>query len=149
MAKFIANKHAPHLIEAYSAGAFPKGTPHPLALQVLKNSFGIDASEARSKSLEEFKDVTFDFVITLCDKAHENCPVWPGRPVVAHWGSPDPVEFQGTEEERLRAFWRVAHQIKRRIELFTSLPFQSLDQLRLEAAAKKIGEKEKITLAHD
>ena len=148
-AEFIAKKNAPHLLEAYSAGASPKEAPHPLALEVLKDSFGINPSEARSKSWEEFKDVKFDFVITLCDKAKENCPVWPGSPVVAHWGSPDPVECDGTLEERTHAFWQVAHQIKRRIELFTSLPFQSLDQLRIEAATREIGQKESLTLTHD
>ena len=134
-------------MEAYSAGSSPKGSPHPLAIRTLKDSFRIDPSEARSKSWEEFKDVEFDFVISLCDKARESCPVWPGRPVIAHWGSPDPVEIQGTEEEKLNAFWQVAHQIKRRIEIFTSLPFKSLDSLRLEAATKEIGHKEQITLA--
>ena len=113
-----------------------------MALRVLKESFAIDSSEARSKSLEEFRDTEFDFVITVCDKAKENCPIWPGRPVIAHWGSPDPVAFEGTEEERLHHFWQVAQQIKRRIDLFTSLPFESLDQIRLEAATREIGLKE-------
>jgi arsenate reductase len=141
-AEFIAKKNAGHILEAYSAGSAPKAAPHPLAIQTLKESFGIDPTEARSKSWEEFKNVEFDFVITVCDKARESCPVWPGRPVIAHWGSPDPVEFQGTDEEKLNAFWQVAHQIKRRIELFTYLPFQSLDQIRLEAATKEIGKQE-------
>lgn len=113
-----------------------------MALRVLKESFAIDSSDARSKSLEEFRDTEFDFVITVCDKAKENCPIWPGRPVIAHWGSPDPVAFEGTEEERRNHFWQVAQQIKRRIDLFTSLPFESLDKLRLEAATREIGLKE-------
>ncbi len=142
LAEYIANKSASHILEAYSAGSHPKGVPHPMALRVLKESFSIDSKDARSKSLEKFKETEFDFVITVCDKAKENCPIWPGRPVIAHWGSPDPVTFEGTEEERLHHFWQVAQQIKRRIELFTSLPFESLDQLRLETATRGIGLKE-------
>lgn len=142
MAEYIANKQASHRLEAYSAGASPKGAPHPMAIKVLRESFAIDATNARSKSWEEFKDVKFDFVITVCDKAKESCPVWPGQPVIAHWGSPDPVEFEGSDEERQRHFWQVAQQIQRRIELFTSLPFESLDKLRLESATKEIGLKE-------
>ena len=142
LAEYIANKSASHILEAYSAGSHPKGLPHPMALRVLKESFAIDTTKARSKSLDEFKETEFDFVITVCDKARENCPIWTGRPVIAHWGSPDPVTFEGTEEERFHHFWQVAQQIKRRIDLFTSLPFESLDQLRLEAATREIGLKE-------
>ena len=142
LAEYIANRSASHILEAYSAGSHPKASPHPMALRVLNESFGIDTAQARSKSLDEFKKTEFDFVITVCDKAKENCPIWPGRPVIAHWGSPDPVNFEGTEEEQMNHFWQVAQQIKRRIELFTSLPFTSLDQLRLEAATREIGLKE-------
>ncbi len=142
LAEYIANKSSSHILKAYSAGSHPKGAPHPMALQVLKEYFSIDPSDARSKSLDEFKETEFDFVITVCDKAKENCPIWPGRPVIAHWGSPDPVIFEGNEKEKLHHFWQVAQQVKRRIELFTSLPFESLDQLRLEAATREIGLKE-------
>jgi arsenate reductase len=145
-AEFIANKEAGHILEAYSAGSKPKGVPHPLALRILQEAFSIDTSEARSKSLDEFKNTEFDFVITLCDKAKETCPVWPGHPVLAHWGSPDPDGFEGTEEEKLNAFWKVAQQIKLRINLLTSLPFDTLDQLRLESATREIGLKEQISL---
>lgn len=126
--------------EAYSAGAKPTGTVNPLALWVLKDRYDIDASGARSKSWDEFKGVEFDFVITVCDNARESCPVFPGHPVVAHWGSPDPAEFQGTEREKQWLFVQVASQIARRIELFNALPDNQLDQLRVQ----RIGEQAKI-----
>ena len=83
-----------------------------------------------------------DFVITLCDSARESCPVWPGQPVTAHWGSPDPAAVEGTEAEQELVFWKVAQQIRRRLELFLSLPFEKLDALRLETATREIGLKE-------
>src|SRR4029077_18291122 len=104
----------------------------------------IDASDAYSKSWEEFKDAQFDFVITLCDNAKESCPVWPGQPIVAHWSSPDPAAVEGSNAEKRRAFWQVAQQIKRRLELLSSLPFEKLDALRLQAANKEIRLREKL-----
>jgi arsenate reductase (thioredoxin) len=118
-----------------------------LARKVLREDFKIDASDAYSKSWDEFKDVPFDFVITLCDNAKETCPVWPGQPILAHWSSPDPAAVEGSEANKLRAFWQVAQQIKRRLELLASLPFEKLDVLRLEAATKEIGIREKIRLS--
>lgn len=126
--------------EVFSAGAKPTGTVNPLALWVLKDKYDIDASDARSKSWDEFRDVNFDFVITVCDHAKETCPVWPGHPVVAHWGSPDPADFEGTEKEKKWQFVQVASQIARRIELFCALPDSQLDQLRV----RHIGEEAKI-----
>jgi arsenate reductase (thioredoxin) len=106
----------------------------------------MDASDAYSKSWQEFNDAQFDFVITLCDSARENCPVWPGLPIIAHWSSPDPAAVAGSEAEKRRAFWQVAQQIKRRLELLASLPFEKLDALRLQAAIKEIGLREKIQI---
>ena len=140
---------APARFETYSAGASPKPAPHPLALEVLREDFQIDASDAYSKSWEEFNDAQFDFVITLCDSARENCPVWPGQPIVAHWSSPDPAAVAGSEAEKRRAFWQVAQQIKRRLELLASLPFEKLDALRLQAATKEIGLREKIHIGNE
>lgn len=108
--------------EVFSAGARPAGRVNPLALWVLREHHGIDASGARSKSWDEYKDVTFDFVITVCDNARETCPVWPGRPVIAHWSSPDPAAVAGSEEQKRRAFVQVASQIARRIDLFCAFP---------------------------
>lgn len=127
--------------EAYSAGAQPKGEVNPYTERVLKEVFKIDCSDARSKSWEEFKDVDFDFVITVCDNAKESCPVWPGQPIIAHWGSEDPADFTGTDEEIFKKFREVAFQINRRIELFCSLPFEKLDKLALEKMTKNIGDK--------
>ncbi len=118
--------------EVFSAGAKPTGVVNPLALWVLKDRYDIDAGDARSKSWEEFRDVRFDFVITVCDHAKEACPVWPGHPVLAHWGSPDPADFQGTEKERKWGFVQVASQIARRIELFCALPDAQLQQLQVQ-----------------
>jgi arsenate reductase len=117
--------------EAYSAGSHPTGRVNPLAVQVLKERYGLDAGGARSKSWDEFKGVTFDFVITVCDRARESCPLWPGQPVVGHWGSPDPAAVQGAEEERYRAFVDVASQIARRVELFCAFPDDKLATFRV------------------
>jgi hypothetical protein len=87
----------------------------------------------------------FDFVITVCDNAKERCPFWPGQPIIAHWPSPDPADFVGTEEETYRHFWQVSRQIYRRLEIFCSLPFDKLDRLRLEHATKEIGKTDDTT----
>ncbi len=118
--------------ETYSAGAKPTGTVNPLALWVLQDRYGIDASGARSKSWDEFKDVKFDFVITVCDHAKEMCPVWPGQPILAHWGSPDPAAAEGTEQEKRWLFVQVASQIARRIELLCALPDHQLQAFQFE-----------------
>lgn len=127
--------------QVFSAGAFPTGKVNPLAIQVLKDVYNIGASEARSKSWEEFKDIEFDFVVTVCDNAREMCPIWPGQPIAAHWGSPDPAAVEGSDSEKYRAFKEVAFQINRRLQLFTSLPLGKLDRLKLVAAIREIGSK--------
>lgn len=126
--------------EVYSAGAKPAGKVNPLALWVLKERFALDASDARSKSWDEFKAVNFDCVITVCDNAKESCPVWPGKPILAHWGSPDPAAVEGTEEEKKRVFTEVALQIARRADLLCALPPQQLGEL----AVRKIGHEAQI-----
>lgn len=128
--------------EVFSAGSFPTGRVNPLAIRVLSDVYNIDASEARSKSWEEFKDVEFDFVVTVCDSARESCPLWPGQPVLAHWSSPDPAAVEGSDAEKYRAFKEVALQIHRRLQLFTSLPLGKLSRLELAAAAREIGSDE-------
>ena len=142
LAEFLLRKIASEKFEAVSAGSNPKPAPHPLALETLGEHYGIDTTGARSKSWSEFEGEEFDFVITLCDNAKETCPIWPGQPVIAHWPSPDPAEQEGTAEEQRKFFWLVARQIQRRLELFTSLPFDKLDALRLESATREIGTKE-------
>jgi arsenate reductase len=118
--------------ETYSAGAIPTGKVNPLALWVLQDRFGIEARDARSKSWNEFQEVKFDFIITVCDHAREACPVWPGRPVLAHWGSPDPAAQEGSDEAKKRLFVQVALQIARRIDLLCALPDHQLQQFQLE-----------------
>ncbi len=140
LAEFFLRRLDPLHFDAYSAGARPKGRVNPYVLELLKDGYHIDASAARSKSWEEFKDVKFDFVITVCDKARESCPIWPGQPVIAHWGSEDPDAAEG-EEERRKAVKKVGVEIYRRLGLFTSLPIASLDRLRLEEMTKAIGTK--------
>jgi arsenate reductase len=125
--------------ESYSAGANPSGAVNPLTLKVLRERFNIEASDARSKSGDEFRELNFDFVITVCDNARETCPVWPGQPIVAHWGVDDPAAFVGAPEARERFFYNVALTLYRRLQIFTSLPLRQLDRLRLEKLTKDIG----------
>jgi arsenate reductase (thioredoxin) len=135
---FLRRFDAVHF-DAYSAGAAPSGAVHPLALEMLRDVYRIDPKAARSKSWEEYRDERFDFVITLCDKARESCPVWPGQPILAHWGSEDPDAASGTEAEKRRVFRRVAQEIYRRVELLCALPIEKLDRLRLEEMTRAIG----------
>ena len=139
MGEFLLRRLGGSRFQVFSAGSFPTGKVNPLAIQVLKDVYEIDASEARSKSWEEFTDVELDFVVTVCDNARETCPVWPGQPLVAHWSSPDPAAVEGTDAEKYRAFKEVAFQINRRLQLFTSLPLEKLDRLKLAAAVREIG----------
>lgn len=122
--------------ESYSAGAKPTGKVNPYAIEVLEKHFTIDASKARSKSWEEYKDVKFDLVITVCDKAKESCPIWPGQPIIAHWGSPDPVIFEGDHDKTLKHFLDVASQINSRIGIFTAFRDEQLN----EWAVRNVGE---------
>ncbi len=125
--------------EAFSAGAQPTGVVNPFAIRVLKDLYHIDAGEARSKSWDEFKDAAFDFVITVCDNARESCPFWPGQPIIAHWGAPDPALATGADDEIFQEFKNVALLLQRRIELFCSLPFEKLDRLTIERLTRDIG----------
>jgi arsenate reductase (thioredoxin) len=124
---------------SFSAGSFPTGKVNPYAVEVLKDIYNIDASAARSKSWEEFKDIQFDFVITVCDNARESCPIWPGQPIVAHWGMEDPAEATGSHDQILRVFRHTALQMQRRLELFVALPVEKLDRLKLERLVVEIG----------
>lgn len=127
--------------ETFSAGSHPTGRVNPFAVRVLKEKYGLDASGARSKSAEEFRGVKLDLVITVCDHAKEACPVWPGVPVLAHWGSPDPAGVEGTDEQKYWAFVQVASQIARRADLLCALPEAKLLD---GTAVRAIGEQEKL-----
>jgi arsenate reductase len=138
LAEFFLRRLDPKRFEVYSAGANPKGRVNPYVLELLRDRYHIEPDGARSKSWEEVRDVKFDFVITVCDRARESCPVWPGQPVIAHWGSEDPDGAVGEDAQR-EAIRKVGLEIYRRLGLFTALPLESLDRLRLEQMTKAIG----------
>jgi arsenate reductase len=128
--------------KGYSAGSFPRGAVHPLALDLLENS-RLHASGRRSKSWDEFAEPgapRMDFVFTVCDRAAgEICPVWPGQPVSAHWGVPDPAAAEGPEAERRKAFRDAYLTLENRIKLFVALPFDKLDRLAIKRNVDEIG----------
>lgn len=128
-AEYLMNKIGAGRFEAYSAGSEPTGKVNLFTLRVLKEFYNIDPSGARSKSWDEFKNQRFDFIITVCDKARQTCPVFPGQPRVAHWDIPDPAVATGTDQNKLRVFRDVAQQIQRRIELLCSFPIEKLGHL--------------------
>ncbi len=143
MAEAILNgKNNPHFT-AYSAGSRPSGTVRPEALQQLRAA-NLPTEGARSKSWEEFSKPgapQMNFVFTVCDSAaKEVCPIWPGQPMTAHWGIPDPAVVRGTPEEIDRAFRDAFVTLGRRINLFVSLPLESLDSLAIKKEVDKIGQ---------
>jgi arsenate reductase (thioredoxin) len=126
--------------ETYSAGSHPTGWVNPLAIRVLQERYGLDAADAHSKSWKEFEGVPFDFVITVCDHARESCPIWPGQPVVGHWGLPDPAAVEGAEEAKYRAFVAVASEIVRRVDrlcAFSDAQLASFRAADLNAIARE------------
>lgn len=127
---------------AFSAGSHPKGAVHPFALDLLRQ-LRLPTAGLRSKSWDEFAKPDaprMEFVITVCDQAAgEQCPFWPGQPMTAHWGMPDPVAVEGAEELKRRAFSDTANMLRRRIELLASLPFGRLDRLSLQGKVRDIG----------
>ena len=126
----------------YSAGSFPKGRVHPLAIELL-GKLHLPTSGLRSKSWDEFARPgapAMDFVFTVCDQAAgEICPVWPGNPVTAHWGVPDPAAAKGTEEQCRRAFRDAYLRLETRIKLFVALPVDKLDRMVLKRRVEEIG----------
>jgi len=142
MAEAILNRSGAGKFRAYSAGSQPKGGVHPLALQLLAK-FNYPTGELRSKSWDEFAAPgapALDFVFTLCDSAaSEACPVWPGQPMTAHWGLPDPAAATGSEAVRHTAFAETFRMLSHRIDIFAALPMDSLDRLSLQRRLKEIG----------
>jgi len=128
--------------KAYSAGRFPKGAVHLLALDLLEKAH-LDTRNLRSKSWDEFAKPAapaMDFVFTVCDRAaSEVCPAWPGNPVTAHWGVPDPAAVEGSEADKNRAFRYAFQALETRIKLFTSLRLEALDRLALKRKVDEIG----------
>jgi arsenate reductase len=142
MAEAIINYVGKGKFKGYSAGSHHGAAPNLFALDTLQR-LHFQTDGLYSKSWDEFAKPgapVMDFVFTVCDQAAgEVCPVWPGQPISAHWGVEDPSLLQGTAEEKHREFGRVANLLRRRIELFTSLPLETLDRLKIEKSVRAIG----------
>ena len=142
IAECVMNRIGQGKFKAYSAGSQPSGKVHPMALDLLKR-LNYDTQGLRSKSWEEFtapEAPELDFVFTVCDNAaDEVCPVWPGQPMTAHWGVPDPSLATGNEAERALAFADTHRMLSQRIGIFVSLPLGSLDKLSLQRRLDAIG----------
>jgi protein-tyrosine-phosphatase len=143
MAEAILNKAGAGKFRAYSAGSQPKGLVHPETMRLLR-SLDYETSGFRSKSWHEFAKPgasPLNFVFTVCDNAAgETCLVWPGQPMTAHWGVPDPAEVKGTSAEIALAFKDAYRMLNQRIGIFTSLPLRSLDKLTLQNKLREIGD---------
>jgi protein-tyrosine-phosphatase len=142
LAEAVLNRVADGKFRAFSAGSFPKGEVHPYALELLERQT-YPTQHLRSKSWDEFAAPgaqPLDFVFTVCDKAAgEICPVWPGQPLSAHWGLPDPAAVEGNETERRLAFADTLRMLRNRIGAFVNLPIESLDKLSLQNRLHEIG----------
>ena len=142
MAEVLLNRLGFPNFSACSAGSHPSGRVNPYAVKQLESA-RLPVSGLRSKSWEEFAQPgapRLDFIFTVCDNAaREVCPVWPGQPVTAHWGVPDPAAVSGSPEQIARAFQDAFVTLERRIRLFVSLPVASLDQLALKSELARIG----------
>jgi protein-tyrosine-phosphatase len=145
LAEAILNKLGAGQFRAYSAGSSPKPHVHPQTLELLQ-SLGYDVTDIRSKSWSEFSQPgapPMDFVFTVCDNAAaEACPAWPGHPMTAHWGVPDPAETKGSPAETALAFKDTYRMLRQRISVFIALPLRSLDQLRLQKKLQETGHPE-------
>jgi arsenate reductase len=142
LAEAILNRRGKGRFKAFSAGSHPKGSVHPLALALLERK-GLPTEGLRSKAWDEFAKPgapALDFVFTVCDDAAgEVCPIWPGQPMTAHWGQPDPAAVEGSDLDKTNAFREAFRMLERRIDMFTSLPMASLDQLSLGKKVREIG----------
>jgi arsenate reductase len=142
LAEAVLNRLGRGRFRAYSAGSFPRGAVHPFALELLRRQ-DYDVAGLRSKSWDEFAGSgapELDFVFTVCDNAaNEVCPVWPGQPMTAHWGLPDPAAVEGTDVEKRVAFAETMRMLHNRIGVFVNLPLASLDKLSLQRKLHAIG----------
>jgi arsenate reductase (thioredoxin) len=143
LAEALMNQLGAPRFRAHSAGSHPNGVVNPFALSTLQ-ALRIPADGYRSKNWNEFAlpgAPKLDFVFTVCDNAAgEMCPVWPGQPMTAHWGVPDPAAVEGSDAEKAHAFMSVAVTLKRRIELMLALPIKSLDSMAIQRELKQIGQ---------
>ncbi len=142
LAEAILNRVGEGRFQAFSAGSHPKGEVHPAALRLL-NQLEYDTDDFRSKSWDEFAAVDappLDFIFTVCANATgETCPIWPGKPVTAHWGLPDPAAVEGSEGEIAAAFADTYRMLTNRISPFTGLPFDAIDAMSLQSRLREIG----------
>ena len=142
IAESLMNHFGGGRFRAYSAGSHPRAEVHPLALDALKR-VRLPSDGFRSKSWEEFTGPAapqLDFVFTVCDNAAgEMCPVWPGQPITAHWGLPDPAAVEGSDEVKRKAFSDTVVAMRRRIELMLALPMMSLDRMTIQREVRDIG----------
>jgi protein-tyrosine-phosphatase len=142
MAEALLNQWGKGRHRAYSAGSFPKGRVHPFTIDLLQK-LKLPTGDLRSKSWDEFAKPgapPMDFVFTVCDQAAgEPCPVWPGQPITAHWGFPDPAAFEGSETEQHIVFGDVFRQIENRIKIFCALPLERLSRLAIQHELRKMG----------
>jgi protein-tyrosine-phosphatase len=142
LGEIIVNNAGDPRFHAFSAGSRPAGRVNPYALDLIK-SLGYETGDLRSKSWEEFagpEAPAMDFVFTVCDSAaSESCPVWPGHPMTAHWGIPDPAAVEGTETEKRVAFADALRSLNRRIQRFMAIPIDSLDKPGLRKRLVEIG----------
>lgn len=142
LAEAALNDLASDRFVGYSAGSNPATSPNPFALELLRSQH-ISTEGLRSKTWDEFAEdgaPQIDFIFTVCDDAAgEVCPIWPGHPAKAHWGVADPSRVEGSDEEKRRAFLQAYVQLRKRIELFTNLPFEKLDRLAVQQHMQSIG----------
>jgi arsenate reductase (thioredoxin) len=143
LAESLLNHWGKGRFRAFSAGSFPKGQVHPLAIDLLKRT-GLPSEGFRSKSWDEFAAPgvpPIDFIFTVCDNAAgEVCPIWPGKPMTAHWGVADPAAAEGTGAAKAFAFQNALNELETRIKLFVQLPIDSLDQMTLREKLRAIGQ---------
>src|ERR1700723_712329 len=142
LAESLLNALGKGRFRGFSAGSFPKGQVHPLALELLKR-MNLPSEGLRSKSWDEFATPdapALDFIFTVCDNAAgEVCPIWPGKPMTAHWGIADPAAVEGSDADKAFAFRRALKELETRIKLLTSLPIHALDRTTLLAKLREIG----------
>jgi protein-tyrosine-phosphatase len=142
MAEVMLNAMGQNRFRAYSAGSHPKGAVNPYALELLQKN-RLPTEGLRSKDWEEFArpgSPALDFVFTVCDNAAgEVCPVWPGQPMTAHWGIPDPAVVEGSDEDKRKAFFKAYNQLHHRLSIFVNLPVDKLDRLTLQRRLDDIG----------
>jgi arsenate reductase (thioredoxin) len=142
LAESLLNTLGHGKFRAFSAGSYPKGQVHPMAVELLKRT-NLPTENLRSKSWDEFAAPgapPIDFIFTVCDNAAgELCPVWPGKPMTAHWGIADPATVEGTDAEKVSAFRKAFKELETRIKLLTSLPIDSLDSMTLQTRLREIG----------